>query len=297
MPAEAEDSTPFVGVSVGRPVVVVVEGFSSSESGEARLLPPLPLPLFWCSLMATPAVDPPLVFPPPVAPLPSPAGPPPSGVAGLDLVASAGGGDITVEAAAAEIALLDECISVCSCLMLPLLPTLPFPLLLLLLAGQVAVEEAPAVGEAEEVLEDVEDDEEEEDESEEVEDVAAAAVVDDVETHGPAPDAVTAVPAPPAPAPPVSATAATTAASETVTAEDAAVRGRGSDMGSGRAIGRGRASGRGSDAPSDAPAEPLSQSFGDMGASRSGDEVDVSAMDSPSLLHRESILRRLSLRS
>lgn len=45
------------------------------------------------------------------------------------------------------------------------------------------------------------------------------------------------------------------------------------------------------------PPPPESHILGDMGAKRSGDEVEVSATDSPSLLHLESILRRFSFRS
>lgn len=49
--------------------------------------------------------------------------------------------------------------------------------------------------------------------------------------------------------------------------------------------------------PPPAPAPPVSHIFGDIGASRSGEEVEVSATDSPSLLHLESIFRRFSFRS
>lgn len=42
---------------------------------------------------------------------------------------------------------------------------------------------------------------------------------------------------------------------------------------------------------------PWSHILGDIGANRSGDEVLVSATDSPSLLHLESIFLRFSFRS
>lgn len=105
-------SNPLVGVPLLRPVVV--EGFSSRESGEARLLLLLleleAPPLLWGGVgvprefNANDNASPP---PPPPPPIVEPA-PVSKDIGDVDLVISGGGGDITVEAAAAVTALLDE---------------------------------------------------------------------------------------------------------------------------------------------------------------------------------------------
>lgn len=222
---------PFAGICD-----VVVDGLSSSESGEARLLPPpllvpqllLAVPLLWGGVGVVGAANADGVRR-------STSGPVivrlvlKSGDGSGDGRDDGGGGDIIEDAAAADIVPLDEWISVCCCCCCSLFATFAA-----LAAAATAVFTGASGGKGDEcccscccgccITLDAHVD---------VVEHADAVVIDDV--------------------------------AESVT-----------EIGIGVAV---------------------SHIFGDSGAKRSGDEVEVSATDSPSLLHLESIFRRFSFRS